>query len=84
MEFMDDRNSFPVPYALGPVPEEMVERLPWFARDMVWADIDKEALVRIMKQVAAGRFDPEISARAAEIARTYSPGAVAGIMRALL
>ena len=84
MEFMDERNSFPVPYTLGPVSEEMTRRLPWFTPDMIWADIDKEALIRIMKRVAAGRCDPEICVRAADIARTFSPGAVAEVMRALL
>jgi hypothetical protein len=84
MEFMDARNSFPIPYVLSPVSEEMVSRLPWFSRDMLWADIDKEALIRAMELVAAGRYDPELCARAAEIAHTFSPGAVAGIIRALL
>jgi glycosyltransferase involved in cell wall biosynthesis len=84
MDFMDARNSFPVPYSLGPVPEEMTRRLPWFTPDMIWADIDKEALIQTMKRVAAGRWDPELRVRAADIARTFSPGAVAEIMRALL
>jgi glycosyltransferase involved in cell wall biosynthesis len=84
MEFMDARNSFPIPYVLEPVSEEMVSRLPWFSRDMLWADIDREALIRAMELVAAGRCDPELCARAAEIVHTFSPGAVAGIIRALL
>jgi glycosyltransferase involved in cell wall biosynthesis len=84
MEFMDARNSFPIPYTLGPVSEEMTRRLPWFTPDMIWANIDKEALIRAMKRVVAGRCDPGLGARAANIVRTFSPGAVAEIMRPLL
>jgi glycosyltransferase involved in cell wall biosynthesis len=84
MDFMDDQNSFPIPYTLGPVPEEMSRRLPWFTPDMLWANIDKDALIRAMQRVAAGRCDPGLCARAADIARTFSPGAVAEVMRALL
>ncbi|MDR1359830.1 MAG: glycosyltransferase [Deltaproteobacteria bacterium] len=84
MEFMNERNSLPVPYILGPVSEEMFLRLPWFSPGMLWADIDKEALIRAMERVAMGRCDPGICLRAAEITRTFSPGAVAETMRALL
>ena len=84
MEFMTEENSFPVPYTLAPVSDEMCQRLPWFTPDMVWANVDKEALIRTMKRVAEGRYDPELLHRAAAITKTLGVRSVARIMKPLL
>ena len=84
MDFMDAGNSFPVPFALAPVSEEMRLRLPWFTPDMVWADVDKAALILTMKRVAEGRYDTEVPRRAAAITERFGPAAVAKVIQALL
>lgn len=84
MEFMDERNSFPVPYTLGPVSEEMCRRLPWFRPDMIWANVDKGALIQAMKDVAEGRYDLDIPRRAMEITRSFGIAEVARIMEPLV
>lgn len=84
MDFMNEGNSFPLPYTLVPVSEEMCRRLPWFTPDMVWADVDKTAMIRTMKRVAEGRCDPELPRRAAAITRNFGTKAVAEIIRPLL
>jgi glycosyltransferase involved in cell wall biosynthesis len=84
MEFMNEGNSFPVPFSLAPVSDNMTKALADVAPDMIWADIDTEALILTMKRVAEGRYDPLIPRRAAEITRTFGPRAVAEIIRGLL
>lgn len=84
MEFMDERNSFPVPCTLGPVSEEMCQRLPWFRPDMIWANVDKDVFMRTMKDVAEGRYDPEIPRRAMDITRRFGIAEVARVMEPLL
>ena len=84
MEYMDAGNSFPVPYALGPVSEEMCTRLPLFSPDMRWAEIDQEALVQTMHRVARGDVPPELSRNAARITRRFGPAQAAERMRELL
>ncbi len=84
MEFMDKDNSLPIAYTLGPVSREMCSAIPLFTPDMLWADIDLEALVAAMKRVAEGRIDPQLPGRAAEITRRFGPAAVAEILRGLL
>ena len=84
MDYMDEGNSLPVPYAMAPVSEEMCARIPLFRRDMQWAEIDPAALVLAMKRAAEGRLPPDLPARAAAITRRFGPERVGGIMRDLL
>lgn len=84
MDYMDEGNSLPVPYAMVPVSEEMCERIPLFRRDMRWAEIDAAALVLAMKRVLDGRLPPDLPKRAADVTRRFSPEAVGGIMANLL
>ena len=84
MDYMDEGNSLPVPYAMAPVSEEMCARIPLFRRDMQWAEIDPAALVLAMKRVAEGRLPPDLPARAAAITRRFGPEQVGEIMRRLL
>ena len=84
MDFMDEGNSLPVPYRMVPVSAVMCERIPLFRPDMRWAEIDGEALVRAMSRVLEGRLPPDLPARAADIARRFSPEAVGRIMQNLL
>ncbi|MDR0827126.1 MAG: glycosyltransferase [Desulfovibrio sp.] len=84
MDFMDQKNSFPVPYRLSRISGEMCERIPLFTRDMTWADIDLNALVAIMRQVLEGRIPRDLPAKAAEITVRFGPEAVARRMAELL
>ncbi|MDR3175445.1 MAG: glycosyltransferase [Desulfovibrio sp.] len=84
MEFMDEENSFPVPYGLSRVSAEMCERIPLFTPDMTWADIDLDALVNIMKRVLEGRTPPRLSEKAAAIAVRFGPESAAGRLSELL
>ena len=84
MDFMDEGNSFPVPYAMVPVSEEMCERLPLFSRDMRWAQIDPGALVKSMYRVATGDFSPALFGNAAGITRRFGQKQVAERLRELL
>lgn len=84
MEFMDQENSFPVPYTLVPVSDEMCRRLPLFQPHMFWADIDKNALVLFMKRAVEGRYDPDLPRLAARVAQRFSVKAVAAVMKPLL
>jgi glycosyltransferase involved in cell wall biosynthesis len=84
MDFMDQENSFPVPYSLCRVSEEMCERIPLFTRDMTWADIDLNALVAIMRRVLEGRIPRNLPEKAAEITVHFGPKMVARRMTELL
>jgi glycosyltransferase involved in cell wall biosynthesis len=84
MDFMDAGNSFPIPYTMVPVSEAMCERLPLFSGDMRWAEIDQEALVKTMHQVAKGDIPPELSSNAARITRRFGREQVVERLRELL
>jgi glycosyltransferase involved in cell wall biosynthesis len=84
MEYMDTTNSFPVPYTLGPVSEEMRARLPLFTRDMLWAKPDTALFVRAMRDVAEGRHDPGLRARAVTIVERFGPARIGAMMTELL
>jgi glycosyltransferase involved in cell wall biosynthesis len=84
MDYMNDRNSFPVPFSLKQVSEEMCRILPLFTPDMVWADVDKEALILTMKRVVDGGFDASLPAQAAAISQTFGTASVARIIQSLL
>jgi glycosyltransferase involved in cell wall biosynthesis len=84
MEYMDERNSLPVPYTLSPVSEEMCGRIPLFRRDMRWAEIDMEKLVQAMTRALEGRWPPDLPERAAGITQRFSQEKVGGLMHDLL
>ena len=84
MDFMDESNSLPVPYAMAPVSEEMCARIPLFRRDMRWAEIDEESLIAAMRRVMEGRLPPDLPRRAAAITERFGPEAVGRIMQNLL
>jgi glycosyltransferase involved in cell wall biosynthesis len=84
MQFMNERNSMPVPYGAAPVSEEMIARVPLFTAGMRWAEPDMAALVEAMRKAAEGRLPPDLPARAAEITRTYGPERIRARLRELL
>lgn len=84
MDYMDERNSLPVPYTLAPVSEEMCRRIPLFSRDMRWAEPDAAALVMAMKRAAEGRIPAELPERAAAVAARFSPEGVGAVLDTLL
>ncbi len=84
MDFMDATNSFPVPYSMVPVSEEMHARIPLFTPDMRWAEIDQETLVGTMHRVARGEVPPELLRNAALITRRFGQAQVAERLRELL
>lgn len=84
MDFMDTGNSFPTPYKMAPVSEEMCRLAPLFSRDMHWAEIDQEALVKTMHQVAKGEIPPDLPRNAARITRRFGREQVAERLRELL
>jgi glycosyltransferase involved in cell wall biosynthesis len=84
MDFMDAGNSFPMPYALVPVSEEVCRLIPLFQRDMVWAEVDRGALVDAMRRLAEGRWDKRIAECASDVARRFGPQAIAERMAELL
>lgn len=84
MDFMDAGNSLPVAYRMAPVSEEMCDLVPLFSRDMQWADIDPEALIRTMQRAVLGRLPETLPREAARITERFGPKAVAERMRELL
>lgn len=84
MDFMDSGNSYPVPYRMAPVSEEMRRRLPLFSEDMLWADIDRNALCAAMKSVSEGRVPSDLPRRAAAITSRFGPRNIAAHLRELL
>jgi glycosyltransferase involved in cell wall biosynthesis len=84
MDFMDTGNSFPVPYRMVPVSEEMCKLVPLFSRDMHWAEIDREALVKTMHQVAKGELPPDLPRNAARITRRFGRERTTERLRELL
>ncbi|MDR1946038.1 MAG: glycosyltransferase [Desulfovibrio sp.] len=84
MQFMNERNSVPVPYSMAPVSEEMVTRIPLFTPEMLWAEPDIPALVEAMRTAAEGRLPPDLPVRAAEITRAFGPERISDRLRELL
>jgi glycosyltransferase involved in cell wall biosynthesis len=84
MEFMNPENSFPVPYTLASVSEEMVRRSPLFTRRMRWAEVDVPAFAARMRQVAEGRVAPDLPAKAAAVTRRFGREAVGELLRRYL
>jgi glycosyltransferase involved in cell wall biosynthesis len=84
MQFMNVRNSIPIPYVMAPVSEEMIARIPLFTAEMHWAEPDMTALVDAMRKAAEGRLPPDLPARAAEITRTCGPERIRARLRELL
>lgn len=85
MEFMNEANSFPVPYTITRVSGRICQALPGLFRpDMTWADIDANALVRAMRRVRRFPPDAEFRRRAAASVRRFSQEAVTETMRSLL
>jgi glycosyltransferase involved in cell wall biosynthesis len=84
MDYMDESNSLPVPYALAPVSEEMCRALPLFRRDMIWAEVDEAKMTAAMKRALEGRLPRDLPERAAAAAQRFSPEKVGGVMHELL
>ena len=80
MEYMDASNSFPIPYTLEPVSEEMSGKIPLFTREMRWAEIHQEDLVAAMRQVAQRRIPPSLPGNAARITTRFGRQAVLRIL----
>jgi glycosyltransferase involved in cell wall biosynthesis len=84
MEFMDQRNSIPLRYALEPVGERMARMLPHFRPEMLWARVDEEHLRREMLRLIRRGPDPAMCARARTVAERFSPRRVAKILSGLI
>ena len=84
MDFMDESNSFPVPYTMAPVSALMCERIPLFTRDMRWAEPDLNAMADCMVRVARGRIPEGLRERAASVAVRFGPEAIADRLARLL
>ena len=84
MDYMDERNSFPVPFTMVPVSEEMLRRVPAFTREMFWAEVDVEALASRMVQIAQGRVPEALPGLAAEICTRFGPETVGRRLQELL
>jgi glycosyltransferase involved in cell wall biosynthesis len=84
MEYMDTTNSFPVPYALKPISEEMCAWMSLFRPDMLWAEPDMGLLVRAMRDAAEGRHDPGLCVRAAAVGERFGPARIGAILTELL
>lgn len=85
MEFMTERNSFPVPYTVVPVSGRMCQALPeLFTAEMTWADIDMIALMRTLRHVRARPVSPEFRDNAAASMNAFFPAAICERLRDLL
>jgi len=84
MEFMDQRNSVPLRYALEPVGERMSRMLPHFRPEMVWARIDEEHLLREMLRLVRRGQDPDMCQRARAVAERFSSRRVSRILAGLV
>lgn len=85
MEFMNDTNSFPVPYAIVPVSDRMCKALPGlFHPGMTWADIDARELARTMRIVRALAPGPDFRRTVAESVKRFSPESIQEKMGSLL
>lgn len=85
MEFMNESNSFPVPYAIAPVTKAMCRALPQlFNRAMTWADVDIPGLVRTLRQVRRQAWTAADRARVTAGMARFAPEAVALRLQALL
>jgi glycosyltransferase involved in cell wall biosynthesis len=84
MEFMDQRNSVPLLYALEPVGERMSRMLPHFRPEMFWARVDEEHLRREMLRLVRRGPDPAMCARARTVAERFSSRRVAKILSGLI
>lgn len=84
MDYMDENNSFPVPYTLVPVSEDMLRRVPVFSPDMEWAAVDVDAFAERMLRVAKGRVPEGMRDRAADICNRFGPKRIASVLHDLL
>lgn len=79
MEFMDERNSFPVPCRLERIdPGELLRSTDYFTPDMVWASVDEPAFTAAMRR--AMREGTVRGRLAAEHMRHFSPACVGRTM----
>ncbi len=85
MEFMNEANSFPVPWHPSPVSEAMCRTLPQlFTPAMTWADIDIPALVRTLRRVRRQPWTAADRARVVDSMARFSPNAMAARLENLL
>jgi hypothetical protein len=62
----------------------MCDLLPLFSKDMRWAEIDQQILVKTMHMVAKGDIPPELPRNAASLTRRFGREQIAGRLRELL
>jgi len=84
MSFMNEKNSFPAPFTLVPVSEEMCGLVPLFTRSMRWADVDQTHFASLMTRVARRAYPPSITANAVRDMRRFSPEVVGRRMASLI
>jgi glycosyltransferase involved in cell wall biosynthesis len=85
MEFMNDANSFPVPYTVVPVSDRICRALPLlFHSGMTWADIDTGELVRTLRRVRALSPGSDFRKMVSDSIKRFSPEGIQEMMRALL
>ncbi len=84
MDYMTKENSFPVPYSMVPVSEEMVARVPLFTRQMRWAEVEPRVLVRSMRRLMEEGVPEGMAEKAALVCEDFGLERVGGIMRDLL
>ncbi len=84
MEFMNERNSIPLRFALEPVGERMARMLPHFRPGMLWAKVDEQHLRREMLRLLRRGQDPAMCGRARAVSERFSPRRVAGILAGLI
>lgn len=85
MEFMNEGNSFPVSYTVVPVSDRICKALPQlFHKEMTWADIDANELVRTLRRVRSLAPGSDFRKIVADSVRKFSPEAIQEKIRSLL
>ncbi|CAK7064723.1 MAG: hypothetical protein DELT_01595 [Desulfovibrio sp.] len=85
MEFMNESNSFPVPYIIAPVSPRICGALPHlYHGGMTWADIDGISLARIMNRVRSFVFGSDFRKNAADSVKPFSSEGVQAILQEVL
>lgn len=84
MFYMNAENSFPIQFRLVPVSQKMCAMIPFYTREMSWADVSRQHLGYLMRKVCAKKYPPEIPCRAAQDMRQFGPREIGLRMQALL
>lgn len=84
MEYMDRENSVLLGCELTPVPDLVIQAVPFYSPGMHWAEVDRTALHEAMRDASTGALDPMIPERAAKIIETYGTERIAARMDGLI